>query len=186
LGIHWYLGRSLHSINKQENAYRLTLDNNEQINTDLVLSAIGLKADIRLAEMAGIKTARGIVTNNYLQTSDEHIFALGDCAEFAGTVLPFVMPIMIGARALAKTLLGETTAIVYPPMPVAVKTPAHPVVVCPPAPNAAGNWQEEIVDDGIKACYVSENKLLGFALTGAACAEKQKLVKRIEEDARVS
>lgn len=184
LGIHWHLGRSLRSMNKSNNCYQLTLDNDTQITTDLVLSAIGLKADIRLAEMAGIKTGRGIVTNQFLQTSDEHIFALGDCAEFDGMVLPFVMPIMIGARALSKTLLGEKTAILYPPMPVAVKTPAHAVVVCPPAPNATGSWQEEIMGDGIKACFYSNNKLLGFALTGTACAEKQKLVKRMEEDAK--
>lgn len=189
LGIHWHLGRSLHSMEQSTNHYRLTLDNNEQLTTDLVLSAIGLKPDIRLAEAAGIKTGRGIITNHYLQTSDEHIFALGDCVEFEGMVLPFVMPIMIGARALAKTLTGEKSAVVYPPMPVAVKTPAHPVTVCPPPPNTAGNWQEEIIGNGVKACYygnnqIPGNKLLGFALTGDANTEKQKLVKRMEEDAK--
>jgi len=61
--------------------------------------------------------------------------------------------------------------------------------VCPPPPNTAGNWQEEIIGNGIKACYystnqISGNKLRGFALTGDANTEKQKLVKRMEEDAK--
>lgn len=182
-GIHWHLGRSLQAINKSAGQYQLTLDNQAQFKSDLVLSAIGLKADIRLAEAAGIKTGRGIMTNRYLQTSDPQLYALGDCLEFEGMVLPFVMPIMIGARALAKTLLGEKTDVTYPPMPVVVKTPAHPVVVCPPPPDATGNWQEEIIGDGIKACYYNHTKLLGFALTGAAVTEKQKLVKRMQDDA---
>ncbi|MBI3186329.1 MAG: FAD-dependent oxidoreductase [Gammaproteobacteria bacterium] len=182
-GIQWHLGCSLHSINKTAGQYQLTLNNQVQFNSDLVLSAIGLKADIRLAEAAGIKTGRGIITNGYLQTSDPHIYALGDCLEFNGMVLPFVMPIMIGARALAKTLLGDNTDVSYPPMPVVVKTPAHPVVVCPPPPNAVGNWQEEVIGDGIKAGYYNQHKLLGFALTGAAVTEKQKLVKRMQDDA---
>jgi rubredoxin-NAD+ reductase len=186
LNIDWHLGRSLHSMNKMprdDHGYQLTLNNDEQLNTNLVLSAIGLRANTQLADTAGIKTGRGIITDHYLQTSDKHIFALGDCVEFDGMVLPFVMPIMIGARALAKTLLGEKTAVDYPPMPVVVKTPAHPVVVCPPPLNATGSWQEEIIGDGIKACFYSQNKLLGFALTGAATTEKQKLVKRMQEDA---
>lgn len=186
LNIDWHLGRSLHSMNKMpqdDHGYQLTLNNDEQLNTNLVLSAIGLRANTQLADTAGIKTGRGIITDHYLQTSDKHIFALGDCVEFDGMVWPFVMPIMIGARALAKTLLGEKTAIDYPPMPVVVKTPAHPVVVCPPPLNASGSWQEEIIGDGIKACFYNQDKLLGFALTGAAGAEKQKLVKRMQEDA---
>lgn len=183
-GIDWHLGCSLQSVDHAGDQYRLTLNNQTQFNTDLVLSAIGLKADIRLAAAAGINTGRGIITNHHLQTSDPHIYALGDCLEFDGMVLPFVMPIMIGARALAKTLLGENTDVSYPPMPVVVKTPALPVVVCPPAPDAAGSWQEETVAEGIQACYDSpEKKLLGFALTGGAVAAKQKLVKRMQDDA---
>ena len=123
-----------------------------------------------------------IITNTILQTSDEHIFALGDCAEIDGAVLPFIMPIMLGARALAKTLLGEPTTLTYPPMPVVVKTPAHPVVVCPPPLNVAGSWQEETFGDGIKAGYYNKNNLLGFALTGEAISEKQKLVKLMQSD----
>ena len=182
-GIQWHLGCSLQSIHKTAGQYQLTLNNQEQFNTDLVLSAIGLRADIRLAEAAGLKTGRGIITNSRLQTSDPYIYALGDCLEFEGMVLPFVMPIMIGARALAKTLLGDNTDVSYPPMPVVVKTPAHPVVVCPPPPDADGSWQEQIIGDGIKASYYSQQKLSGFALTGAAVTEKQKLVKRMQDDA---
>jgi rubredoxin-NAD+ reductase len=65
------------------------------------------------------------------------IYALGDCAEVEGLVLPYVLPLMAGARALAKTLSGQETPISYPAMPVQVKTPVCPVVVAPAFPTYA-------------------------------------------------
>ena len=177
LDISWYLKQSLKSLDKNDNSYQLTLDDDTIFETDLVLSAIGLKSNTEIAVSAGFDTNRGIIVNDYLQTSEENIFALGDCAEINGNVLPFVMPIMLGARSLAQTLTGSKTEVVYPAMPVAVKTPAHPVVVCPPPMNHNGNWQEEVFGTGIKSVCYDKGKITGFALTGDAIEEKQSLVK---------
>jgi rubredoxin-NAD+ reductase len=50
---------------------------------------------------------------------------------------------------------------------VVVKTPAMPVVVSPPPPNAAGEWHEEEVGDGIVARFAGPDGTgLGFALVG--------------------
>ncbi len=46
-----------------------------------------------LARHAGLLIRRGVVVNNWLQTSDPAIYALGDCAEINGSVLPFLQPI---------------------------------------------------------------------------------------------
>jgi len=81
---------------------------------------------------------------------------------------------MQGARALAKTLCGDKTAVSYPPMPVAIKTPACPIVVSPPA-DKKPDWQYTNTSDGIRAlCYQNE-QLIGFALAGDAVVEKQAL-----------
>ncbi|WHI53421.1 FAD-dependent oxidoreductase [Microbulbifer sp. MLAF003] len=45
---------------------------------------MGLKANIRLAETAGLAVERGISVSRHLQTSNKYIFALGDCAEVDG------------------------------------------------------------------------------------------------------
>ncbi len=179
-GIHWYLDNSVSSINHSEHGYRIELCDNTRLQADLVLSAVGLRADTQLAEAAGIAYQRGIVVDEYMQTSDAHIYALGDCAEVNGQLLPYVMPIMIGARALAKTLHGEHTAVNYPNMPVLVKTPACPVVVSPPPAQQEGKWFEEIVEGGVKSLFKHGDCLLGFALTGSATAEKQQLTRALE------
>lgn len=178
-GIRWHLQTSLEQVDKTNTGYRLQLSNGEQREVDLVLSAIGLIPNTGLAAGAGLAVNRGIVANSLLQTSDENIYTLGDCAEINGSVLPFIMPIMHAARTLAQTLTGEAAQLHYPAMPVVVKTPSHPVVVCPPPADAEGEWREEVTENGISATFVRGDQILGFALTGDAVASKNSLLKQM-------
>ena len=147
---------------------QVSLSDGKSVAADIVLSAIGLRPRIALAQAAGLDTARGIVTDRLLRTSDEHIYALGDCAEVSGKVLMYVLPLMAAARALAKTLAGEATPVSYPAMPVQIKTPICPIVVSPVAPNTEGAWEVEADGANVKASFRAANgDLLGFALTGS-------------------
>ncbi|MCA1805359.1 MAG: hypothetical protein LC646_08515 [Xanthomonadaceae bacterium] len=95
-------------------------------------------------------------------------------------MLPYVMPIMNAARALARTLAGTPTELVYPAMPVVVKTPAHPVVVSPPPMGREGHWRTEVDAGGTAGFFESpDGELLGFALTGPRVSEMQALTKRL-------
>lgn len=177
-GVTWRLGVSVLRVDNRDNAYVLELSDGTNVAVDAVLSAIGLQPNIGLAQQAGIATRRGIVVDRYLQSSAPDVFALGDCAEVEGLVLPFVMPIMQAARALAKTLAGTRTAVGYPAMPVVVKTPAHAIVVSPPGPGTEGHWEVTITEQGARAFYRdAQGRAVGFALTGSAVAEKQALTK---------
>src|SRR3990172_9808421 len=136
LGVTWHLGVSVSAIDSNGDGVRGTISDASSFDADVVLSAIGLKPRITLARAAGLKTNRGIVVSRNLETGAPDVYALGDCAEVEGLVLPFVMPITHAARALGATLAGKPTAVAYPPMPVVVKTPACPTIVSPPAPAA--------------------------------------------------
>jgi rubredoxin-NAD+ reductase len=139
-----------------------------------------LRPETALAQAGGLEVKRGIVVDRALATSAPRVFALGDCAEVAGLVLPFVMPIMQQAKAIAKSLAGTPTAVAYPAMPVVVKTPACPTAVCPPPAGAAGSWREEVTAEGVKALFEdAAGKPLGFALAGSAAAERQALAARM-------
>lgn len=156
------------------------LSDGSEVTADIVLQAVGLRPRIALAEAAGLEVKRGVVVDPLLQTSAEDIYALGDCAEVEGLVLPYILPLMAASRALAKTLTGTPTPVSYGVMPVTIKTPACPTVVCPPPPGAEGEWQCEGSGLDIKALFVgTDGAPLGFALTGAACAEKQALAKQL-------
>jgi rubredoxin-NAD+ reductase len=180
LGVRWHLGRKASAVERRGAALVLCFDDGTQIESDGVLSAVGLTPRTTLARAAGLAVNRGIVVDHFLRSSDPDIHALGDCAEVKGQVLPFVMPIMHASRALASTLAGKDKVVAYPPMPVVVKTPALPTVVCPPTPGSTGSWRVEMQVGGAVARYVDgAGKLLGFALTGPACTLKSQLLKEM-------
>ena len=180
-GFEWYLGRTVERIERQDEGLQLTLSDATELQSDFVLSAAGLVPNIELAHAAGLKVNRGIVVDRRLATSAPDVYALGDCAEVDGLWLPYVMPIMNAARALAKSLAGEPTDLIYPPMPVVVKTPDFPLVISPP-PKAAGDghWQIESNDSGLRALFVdADERVLGFILTEDKTKEKQSLAKQL-------
>lgn len=175
-GVIFRLGAAVKAVQKADGCYRVRVADGSTLNADLVLSAVGLRPRTALAQEAGCEIARGIVADRFLTTSLPHVHAVGDCAEVAGLNLPFVMPIMHQTRALAATLAGTPTAVVYPAMPVMVKTPACPTVVCPPPAGAEGAWRTEAIEDGMCALFEGgDGRLLGFALLGKATARRQEL-----------
>jgi len=180
-GVTWRFGTTVERVERQNPGYRLTLADGSRLSADHVLSAVGLRPRTTLAENAGLACNRGIQVDRTLATSDPTIFASGDCAEVDGLILPFVMPLMHAARALAKTLCGQPTEVRYPAMPVVVKTPACPIVVAPPAVGTEGYWHLETRQAGHTCAKFlgDEQQLLGFALTGKAVADKQKLTRQL-------
>ncbi len=179
-GVEFYFGTSVKGVWKAASGFRLELADGRQIMADQILSAIGLRPRTTLAQAAGIACQRGIVTNRLLETSIPGIYAMGDCAEIAGLHLPYILPIMHQARALAKTLAGTPTPLTYPAMPVVVKTPACPTVVCPPAAGTEGAWQTEPIEGGLQAFFKNPaGELLGFALLGSATTQSQALAVQL-------
>jgi rubredoxin-NAD+ reductase len=184
LGVTWHLGELAQSAQRENAGLRLNLSGGGQVDADLVLSAIGLRPNVALAHDAGLNTNKGIVTDLRLETSAPDIYALGDCAEVCGQILPFVMPITHAAKALGRTLAGQPTPVRYPAMPVIVKTPACPVVVASPGGGGEGSgdgvWEISGSGGDWSARYVdSDARLLGFALTGAAVASKNAFAKEL-------
>jgi rubredoxin---NAD+ reductase len=116
-----------------------------------------------------------------LQTSAPHVYALGDSAQYASsgnTTLPYVMPIMNAARALAQTLSGKRTDVVFPIMPIAVKTPALPLMIAPPPAGVAGRWTPAGSD--VWQFMDAANKPLGFVLAGVQTAKRAEMLKSLQ------
>lgn len=174
-GASFRFGTGVTAVNRGANGLLLTLSDGSTLEADLVLSAIGLKPRTQLAAEAGLAVNRGIVVDRHLATSVPHVHAVGDCAEVAGHLLPYVLPLMGQARALAATLSGKPTEVSYPALPVVVKTPAWPTVVCPPATEATGEWVVNETEEAIEARFMAGEQLLGFVLQGKATPQRQAL-----------
>ena len=185
LGVHWHFGTSVASVDTSDKGLLATLTDGQTVQADVVLSAIGLRADTALSTAAGIACERGIVVDSHLQTSVEQVYALGDCAQYASAgrrTLPYVMPIMNAAKALAATLAGTPTALVFPLMPVSIKTPAWPTVVSSAHPEQAGNWIADPAPEsgepgGAWRFMDPEGAQRGFVLTAKQTARRMEFAK---------
>ena len=211
-GVAFYLGTDITSITTNVNTNIDTSDNatvtisfdrdnqSQTFEADIVLIAIGLVANTDLAASANIAIAssqhinptithlprtvqQGIKVDAYLATSAEHIYAIGDCANVMGSYMPYVMPLMNQAKALAKTLADPNmapTKVAYPAMPVAIKTPSLPLVVLPVSGQYSDDqlyWQTTPTTDGmVMTAHPKDdsNSILGFVLAGKEAA-KQRL-----------
>ena len=83
-GIQLYLEQAVESFTRQNNQLKVNFQSGIQLEADMVLLSIGVRAETRLAQEAGLKLGemRGIYVNEYLQTSDESVYAVGDAIEF--------------------------------------------------------------------------------------------------------
>ncbi len=179
-GVRFRFGVAASAVQRVEDGLQLTLNDGSVLRVDRVLSAIGLRPRVVLAQEAGLAVNRGIACDRWLATFGAACACDGRQCRDRRPSLPYVMPIMQQARALAATLAGVRTPVAYPAMPVTVKTPACPTVVCPAAMHAQGEWVVTRSDDGCDARFIgADGSLLGFALLGGASAQKQTLAPQV-------
>ncbi len=178
LGVVWYWGTSVTSVKQHDGALEASLNNGTALTVDMVLSAIGLRANTDWLKGSGLSCDRGVLVNHTLQTSDPQVYALGDVAQYASAdnrTLPYVMPIMTAARALGATLAGKPTEVVFPVMPVAVKTPAYPLLLASPPPQAAGAWV--LAEEGVWRFQNAQAQCMGFVLGGGKTSMRAKALQ---------
>ena len=186
-GVDWHLGRKVDAIDYRhtERGYVATLDDGTRIEADIVLSAVGLRPNVKLAQEAGLDIGRGIKVNEFGQTSDPDIYAIGDCAEYPNGLAAYVTPIMAAARGIAPSALGTPTPIKFPPLSVQVKTTLCPINLLPPAAAIKGEWREVESDTkGDKHLFVdNDNKIQGYVLTREKCEERMEMDRMVGEAA---
>ncbi|EMK6932199.1 FAD-dependent oxidoreductase [Vibrio alginolyticus] len=98
-----------------EGELELTLNNGERLTTDILIMAIGVRPETKLAKEAGLEIGAlgGIYTNEYMQTSDPSIYAVGDAVEDKDfvtgeqTLVPLAGPANRQGRIAADNMLGR-------------------------------------------------------------------------------
>ena len=101
------------------NQNRIFLSSGKPIEVDHLIVATGLETDPRLAKTAGLDFDQGIlVDSGTLRTSDEFIFALGDCISFNGQPCRFIEPIQHQAKVIAHQIIGKNKSVYQHVAPV--------------------------------------------------------------------
>jgi assimilatory nitrate reductase electron transfer subunit len=95
----------------------LRLADGREFPADLTVVACGVRAETGLAEAAGLTVGRGVVVDDRLRTSDPAIYAIGDCAEYPGSVSGLVAPAWAQAKVVADLVTGADPDARYHPVP---------------------------------------------------------------------
>lgn len=101
---------------KKFNDNKVILNSSREIEFDIIIMAIGVRLEITLAKNAGLETARGIIVNQKMQTSNPDIYAGGDGVEIKdfvtgeNTLIPLAGPANRQGRIIADNICGIESA----------------------------------------------------------------------------
>jgi len=105
-GINVILGDSVVSVTGNGRVEGVTLRSGRNLGCDTLIVAAGVRSNTSLARDAGVVCRKGIRVNNYLETSESNIYAIGECAEHEDNVYGLVKPGFEQAAVLADRLAG--------------------------------------------------------------------------------
>lgn len=178
----WIQTDGIKTVAKSDN---ISISTEESITTkhDQVLLAVGFSPNITLAKTAQLTCDQGIVTNKFAQTSNEHIFALGDCAQSPKGVEFYISAIRKAAYAIARNLTEVATPIQSKLTPIVIKSPLYPIVVCFKDNQRVGQWHIEGEDNNLISKLIDQSgKKIGFALSGESTKHKQDLLQWLDSE----
>ncbi|MFX0052367.1 MAG: NAD(P)/FAD-dependent oxidoreductase, partial [Candidatus Hermodarchaeota archaeon] len=105
--IKFYLNARVEKIIGEEQVEAIRLQNGTEIHADLVIACTGIAPRIRIAKEAGVEVNRGVIVNDYLESSVKGIYAAGDIAEYKGRVYGLIPPSMEQARIAAHNMISN-------------------------------------------------------------------------------
>ncbi|MBD0379998.1 nitrite reductase large subunit NirB [Paenibacillus sedimenti] len=188
-GMRFLLEKQTEKIIGKKRVEGLLFKDGSKVEADLVVIAVGVRPNIKLAADSGIETNRAIVVNDYMETNVPGVYAVGECAEHRGMVYGLVAPLYEQGKVLAKRICGAETEG-YPGSILYSQLKVSGVEVF-----SAGEIRDAEITtsvkaiDGIRNTYkkiaVRDNKIVGAVLFGDS-SEGNKLLGYIKQNADVS
>ncbi len=150
----------------------ISLNSGHKINCDAVILAVGTTPNLGIARSCGLDCRRGVVINERLQTSDPHIYAIGEIAEFEGSLYGFTAAAEQQAELLARYLNGDVSSYYSGSVPMNI-IKIHGFDLCSIGLTDCPDqheYEEVIFIDKAKRyykkCIIYQDKLVGCILIG--------------------
>ena len=147
----------------------LLLDDGTELPCDLLVMAVGIRPNTKLAADNGLAVGRGIHVDDQMVTSDEDILAVGECVEHNGAIFGLVAPLYDQAKVAAATLLNEAAAFEQKELSTKLKVTGCDLFSA--GDFAEGEGREDIVfrDPGrgvYRRLVVEDNRIVGAVMYG--------------------
>jgi nitrite reductase (NADH) large subunit len=107
LGVRVLLGKQTQALLGNGRVEGLQLACGEEVDADIVVIAAGIRPNVELGRKAGLEVRRGIVVNDFMETSSPDIYAVGECTEHRGQIFGLVAPLLEQGKVLAATITGN-------------------------------------------------------------------------------
>ncbi|MFT6856088.1 MAG: ferredoxin-nitrate reductase [Cyclobacteriaceae bacterium] len=186
LGVQIYTNDEVTNIVENEDKkLQISLKSGHKLVQDAVVYAIGTRPNIGILKDSGIACGRGVLVNDYLQTSDSDIFALGEIAEHNKKMNGITAAAEQQADTCARFLAGDLTSYYTGTIPMNIlKFPTLDLcsIGIPEIPVGGKNYGEITFLDKealfYKKCIIHDDKLVGTILMGdkAEFAEYKELI----------
>ena len=171
LGIRVMLPKQTAALTGNGKVEGLRFSTGDEIDAELVVIATGIRPNAQLAREAGLEVNRGIVVNDFMETSDPGIFAVGECTEHRGETFGLVAPLFDQARVLAARISGRSESGFSAPAPAA-KLKIMGIDICSAgsiddaAPGVEMVRYEDPALGAYKKLFLRDNRLIGMILVG--------------------
>ncbi len=167
----------------------IKLKDGQKIDADIVLIQAGIRATIDLAQNSGLETNRGIIVDEYLETSKKNIFAVGDCVEYKNQTWGIIPACMEQSKIVAASVLGLKKIEYKGTTPKntlkIVGLELTSIGVFDPSQEVGGGWDILKRADKKDCCYqklvLKDNTLKGAILFGDNKA-MSFVYKKMEQD----
>ncbi|OMD81091.1 MULTISPECIES: nitrite reductase large subunit NirB [Paenibacillus] len=183
-GVKFAMGKQTVELTGEQRVSGLQFSDGTSLAADFVVMAVGIKPNITVAKESGIAVNRGIVVDDYLQTSMQNVYSIGECAEHRGVCYGLVAPLFEQGMVLAKHLCGSDTnpyegSVVSTKLKISgvdvfsagefMDSPEHTVI------SSKDEWKRTY-----KKILLKDNVIVGAVLFGdvTESANLQKLVKQ--------
>ncbi|GAB3508360.1 hypothetical protein GCM10027341_44050 [Spirosoma knui] len=172
-GIAIYFNDEVQTFTGTDRVTAVQLRSGRKIACDVVVIAIGTVPNIELARESGLDCNRGILVNDYLQTSDPDIFAAGEIAQWRGEMWGITLAAEQQAEAAARFIAGDVTQPYRGSVPLNILK-MEGLHLCSigmaEAPPDDRSYEEIVFIDKArryyKKCIVHQDKLVGAILIG--------------------
>jgi ferredoxin-nitrate reductase len=170
-----YINDQIQSVGQSDGDGKLvsSLKSGKLIRSDALVYAVGTRPNIEFALEAGIDGARGILVNDYLQTSDPNIFAIGEIAEHRGTILGITSAAEKQADVLARYIHGDLQSTYNGAVPMNILKmyglDLCSIGIAEVPPNSTGYEEILFIDKSkrnYKKCIIKDDRLVGAILIG--------------------
>ena len=173
----------------QDTAQGIRLQGGEEIEADMVLICTGIKPNTVLADKSGIKVDRGILVNDFMETSAHDIYAIGECVEHRGMVYGLFDPLAEQAKVVADSIAGSGVRIYETSLLSAVLKVAEVDLVSVGNFEGGEGYEDLVYTDAHAGIYkkivLKDNKLEGAIFLGDV-KDYRKIHELIKEKALIN